>query len=253
MKLCRVTVVLLFLFVSLLIFTKNTFAQRPLTVSMVDGTSLSFEYCWVDKNKIKFNVPGGTASFQISDTKALEEIIKHEELDIEGLKKMAITTESFDPLDFLAKYAKTTAGINVEFSDDLPRPQTIALTNKPLLVGPITRNYLSVKKIVQMGAKKPMLLIAVFFNSREPINPEGCYVLMFGMDEKPVGRFNSIVKFINVPLKQRVKRKITRYSYIAYSLVPANKEYWAYELRLTRFYWEHPQQEGSSIPSALEN
>ncbi len=245
------TVIIAFMLCSL-VSEKQSLAER-LMVVMNDDTSLKFEYCWVNKEKIKFNVPGGTASIPVENAKAIEEIIKREEIDVEALKKMAVTSDSFDPLAFLANYAKTTAGLSVKFSDNLPQPKIVKLSDKPLLLGPSTRDYMGVEKVFKKGAQKATLLVAVFFNSREPIDPNGCYVQMLDMDENPAGKYHAVVKFVEVPIKQRVKKKITKYSYVAYALIPANKDYWAYEFKLTRIYWENTQKSDSRTPEVLEN
>ncbi len=253
MKVLRsiVTIILAFLLCGI-VSEKQSFAEK-LMVLMNDDTSLKFEYCWVNKEKIKFNVTGGTASIPVENAKALEEVIKRKEVDVEALQRVAITADSFDPLAFLANYAKTTAGLTVKFSDNLPEPKITKLSDKTVLMGPSTREYMGVEKIFKTGAQKATLLIAVFFNSREPIDSDGCYVQMLDMDENPVGKYHAVVKFVEVPIKQRVERKITKYSYVAYALVPVNKDYWAYEFRLTRIYWGNNQKSDSKIPEVLEN
>lgn len=210
-----------------------------LVLSLENQRQLKLEYCWITKEKVKFEIPGGggTASLRVEEVKALEEITRHEEIDTESLRKTAITVERFDPLAYTARVT-SRYGLQVKFEDQLPTIEPINFSNKPRLVGPVTQDYFAIKQFVNPANKVPVFLVAVFFNSREPINPDGTYFELLDMDENLVATYPAILKQVSVIKKRHKVKRIGTYSYMAYALIPIKGEFWAYNLKVIRMQWD---------------
>lgn len=210
-----------------------------LTLTTSTGKRLTFDYCWIDGDQVKFEIGGGTATLPKNLLSTLDEIIDRKEIVPEALEKTAVTVESFDPRKALKDTAARIYGISIEFTDK-PAEQTSETQKASNLYGAVTKVVpeLSMYQLIKRPPKEPTIFVTVFFNARMPIDKNDVYVELLDMDGNPADRIPATTSLLDLPKKERLEKKIAPLFYVAYAFIPAEKQFWTYQFVLKRMAWD---------------
>lgn len=219
----------------IILFVPSISNSGQLLLTTQNGKRLSLEYCWIEPRHIRFDIGGGTVTLTKDFVNAVEEIVARQEVVQESLAKTAITVEYLDPRKTLTDIMQRQYGISINFVEKPPQPSPISFKdNNGVLISPMTQQYAIINQLVHKPPRPSFIFAAVFFNTRDPIPLNACYVEVLDMDGKVIKKIPATLSFLDVPKKERFQKKIAPLFYSAYVFIPMDIEFWAYQFVLSR-------------------
>lgn len=218
---------------ALLLFNSMVLAS-DIIVTLPNGNTISFPYCWKKGDQIRFDAPGGVVGLNMSDLKTIEERIIHSDVDSQYLISTAIPKPPGEPFVILKDYIARKRGISINTSDRvIPKPslsvRKTPSTGDAKLISPVTKAFESFTQAFK-EPKGEKILIGVFANSREELEGRKCSVKFIDLDRKNVAQESLTIVRLMVSEEEQAKNKISPLFYLIYGVIQPKVEFWAYDV-----------------------
>lgn len=212
----------------------NVAHASDIVATLLNGNTISFPYCWKRGNEIRFDAPGGTVGLNTADIKTIEERLFHADTDAQYLLATAVPVRESDPIMILRDFMAKKRGISISVDKDIPAKSKSPLAKKAQtgdveLIAPVTKVIESYVQALK-GPKGESILFGFFVNSREELEGRKCSIKFLDIDRKVLHVQGMTVARVSLSKESSQKVGLSSLSYLIYTLVPGNVEFWGYDV-----------------------